>query len=43
MKKRKNKQPEIPNITAEKVTSESSAQNDTTLEIAKTSDEKSKF
>ena len=43
MKKRKNKQPEIPNISAEKVTSESSAQNDTTLEIAKTSDEKSKL
>ena len=43
MKKHRNKQPEISNISAEKVTSESSAQNDTTVEIAKTSDEKSKF
>ena len=43
MKRHRNKQAAISNISAEKVTSESSAQNDTTLEIAKISDEKSKF
>ena len=43
MKKHRNKQPEISNISAEKVTSESSTQNETSLEIAEAPDEKSKF
>ena len=43
MKRHRNKQPEISNISAEKVTSESSAQNETSLEIAAAPDDKSKF
>ena len=43
MKKHRNKQPEISNISAEKVTSESSAQNETSLEITEDPDKKSKF